>query len=233
MNSFLNADGISHCVAEESCEQHWVSSASPGNYKEIVWDLNYLGEEDYKWEWNPCVLGQQKLGPWVLVPSKAMWLEVLLVFQEGFPIFQGKTRTVKYWERKKKNQTEKKLLATHKSGRLDRKSRADEHRTQAWRQDLGSCYCSLFATVQETRQFLESRVVLWGQSQAHSFPALIFFMKLPGSFVVGPAWKTMGSEGSTISWVPKGLTSPFQRGWWEIFLQFFPGFSRICGLQTQ
>lgn len=175
MNSFSNADGISHCVAEESCEQHWVSSASPGNYKEIVWHSNYLGEEDYKWEWNPCVLGQQKLGPWVLVPSKAMWLEVLLVFQEGFPIFQGKTRTVKYWERKKKNQTKKKLLATHKSGRLDRKSRADEHRTQAWRQDLGSCYCSLFATVQETRQFLESRVALWGQSQAHSFPALIFF----------------------------------------------------------
>lgn len=38
---------------------------------------------------------------------KATWLEVLFATQECFPIFQDKTETVKYWERKKKKQTKR------------------------------------------------------------------------------------------------------------------------------
>lgn len=86
------------------------------------------------------------------------------------------------------------------SGRLDRSleeiNRGLRHRDKTWA--LATAAFLLDSRRQGNSWRMES---FFGEreNQALSLLALMLSMKLPGSFVVGPAWKTMGSEGSAIS----------------------------------
>lgn len=196
--------------------------SSPGNYKEIVWDSNYLGWEDYSGNETHVILDSRSwdLGFWCL--QRLCGWKSYLPPKNTSPFFKTKLKLLST-RRGRKKQNKEKPLTTNESGRLDGKSGGDEHRLRhgdkTWA--LATAPFLLDSTRQgnswRTESFFEDR-----ESQANSLPAPMLFMKLSGSFVLGPAWKTMVSEGSTISRVPKVLVSPFQKGWWETFPQFFP-----------
>lgn len=122
--------------------------SSPGNYKEIAWDSNYLGWEDYSGNETHVILDSRSwdLGFWCL--------QRLCGWKSCLP----PKNTSSFFK------TKLKLLST---GRGNKKQRETPHhqrkwearwkilrrwtQAQAWRQDMGSCYCSLFARLHKTR----------------------------------------------------------------------------------